>query len=28
MLDFEGLNRFLGTAEILARGKRYEAGER
>jgi 2-methylisocitrate lyase-like PEP mutase family enzyme len=28
MLDFEGLNRFLGTAEILARGKRYDDGER
>jgi 2-methylisocitrate lyase-like PEP mutase family enzyme len=28
MLDFEGLNRFLGTADILARGKRYEGGGR
>ena len=28
MLDFEGLNRFLGTADVLARGKRYEGGGR
>jgi len=25
MLDFEGLNQVLGTAELLATGKRYEA---
>lgn len=25
MLDFEGLNQILGTAELLATGKRYEA---
>ena len=24
MLDFDGLNRVLGTAELLARGRRYE----
>ena len=28
MFDFEGINRLLGTADILARGKRYESGER
>lgn len=28
MFDFEGLNKVLGTADILARGKRYEGGER
>jgi len=28
MFDFEGINRLLGTADILARGKRYEGGER
>ena len=28
MFDFEGLNGLLGTAEILARGKRYEEGGR
>ena len=28
MLDFEGLNRFLGTSDVLARGKRYEGGGR
>ena len=27
MLDFAGLNTVLGTAELLSRGKRYEAGE-
>jgi 2-methylisocitrate lyase-like PEP mutase family enzyme len=24
MLDFDGLNRVLGTAELMARGRRYE----
>ncbi len=28
MFDFEGLNGLLGTSDILARGKRYEQGER
>ena len=28
MFDFEGLNGLLGTADILARGKRYEEGGR
>ncbi len=28
MFDFEGINRLLGTVDILARGKRYESGER
>jgi 2-methylisocitrate lyase-like PEP mutase family enzyme len=28
MFDFEGINRLLGTTDILARGKRYEGGER
>jgi hypothetical protein len=28
MFDFEGLNGLLGTAGILARGKRYEEGGR
>jgi 2-methylisocitrate lyase-like PEP mutase family enzyme len=28
MLDFDGLNAFLGTPDILARGKRYEGGGR
>lgn len=28
MFDFEGINQLLGTADILARGKRYEGGER
>ena len=28
MYDFNGLNRMLGTADILARGKRYEGGGR
>ena len=28
MLDFDGLNEFLGTGEYLARGKRYEDGGR
>jgi 2-methylisocitrate lyase-like PEP mutase family enzyme len=26
MLDFDGLNAVIGTPELLARGKRYEAG--
>ncbi len=26
MLDFDGLNRLIGTPELLARGKRYETG--
>jgi hypothetical protein len=26
MLDFAGLNAMLGTADILARGARYETG--
>ena len=26
MLDFDGLNRVIGTPELLARGKRYESG--
>jgi 2-methylisocitrate lyase-like PEP mutase family enzyme len=28
MFDFDGLNAMLGTSDILARGKRYEGGER
>ena len=28
MFDFEGLNKMLGTADILARGQRYGSGER
>ena len=28
MFDFEGLNEVLGTADMLARGKRYEGGAR
>ena len=28
MFDFDGLNGLLGTSDILARGKRYEGGER
>ncbi len=28
MLDFNGINRLVGTPELLARGKRYEGGER
>jgi 2-methylisocitrate lyase-like PEP mutase family enzyme len=28
MFDFDGLNEMLGTADILARGKRYEGGGR
>ena len=26
MLDFDALNRLIGTPEMLALGKRYEAG--
>lgn len=25
MLDFDGLNRLIGTGELLARGERYDA---
>jgi 2-methylisocitrate lyase-like PEP mutase family enzyme len=28
MLDFDGLNAVIGTPELLARGKRYENGEK
>jgi 2-methylisocitrate lyase-like PEP mutase family enzyme len=28
MFDFESLNGFLGTADILARGRAYEIGNR
>ena len=28
MLDFDGLNDLIGTPELLARGKRYESGDR
>jgi 2-methylisocitrate lyase-like PEP mutase family enzyme len=28
MLDFDGLNAVIGTPELLARGKKYESGER
>jgi hypothetical protein len=24
MLDFDGLNQVIGTAELIAKGKRYE----
>jgi 2-methylisocitrate lyase-like PEP mutase family enzyme len=26
MLDFEGLNRVIGTPELMAQGRRYDAG--
>lgn len=28
MFDFDGVNKLLGVADILARGKRYEGGDR
>jgi 2-methylisocitrate lyase-like PEP mutase family enzyme len=28
MFDFDGVNKLLGAADILARGKRYEGGDR
>jgi 2-methylisocitrate lyase-like PEP mutase family enzyme len=28
MLDFDGLNAVIGTPELLARGKRYESGQK
>ncbi len=28
MFDFEALNRILGTADMLARGRAYENGDR